>query len=189
LQDADRDMTAATKRDDDAWLERFHAGDRAVLEDAYREHFALVHQAAGRVLDGANRETVVQEVFLRLLTSEPMRRTFRGGALGPWLKAVARNHAIDFRRRLARETEVDEIDRVRTSERMSERIEARILIDRFRKEVLPAKWLPVFEARFIQQLDQREAARSIGMSRTTLAYQELRIRSLLRTFLLEAEAP
>jgi len=50
--------------------------------------------------------------------------------------------------------------------------------------VLPAKWATVFEARFVLGLDQRSAATRIGVSRTTLAYQEIQIRRLLRRFLL-----
>ena len=42
----------------------------------------------------------------------------------------------------------------------------------------------VFEARFVRQLTQREAASTLGISRTTLAYQEHRIRKLLRKHLL-----
>ena len=38
-------------------------------------------------------------------------------------------------------------------------------------------------ARFLEQLDQRQAARKVGISRTTLVYQEARIRRLLRRFL------
>ena len=43
----------------------------------------------------------------------------------------------------------------------------------------------MFEARFLQHLNQSEAAALLGMRRTTLAYRELRIRALLRKFLLE----
>ena len=63
-------------------------------------------------------------------------------------------------------------------------VEARLLVDRFRREVLPAKWARVFEARFVSGLDQRSAAAQVGISRTTLAYQEIQIRRLLRRFLL-----
>ena len=68
-----------------------------------------------------------------------------------------------------------------------EAAEARVMLDRFRSERLPAKWRGVFEARFIRQLDQRSAAKELKMFRTTLAYQELRVRALLRKFLLRRE--
>jgi RNA polymerase sigma-70 factor (ECF subfamily) len=65
--------------------------------------------------------------------------------------------------------------------------EARILIERFRRDRLPAAWQPVFELRFVRQLSQGQAAGMLRLSRTTLAYRELRIRHALKTFLLEAE--
>jgi RNA polymerase sigma-70 factor (ECF subfamily) len=53
--------------------------------------------------------------------------------------------------------------------------------------VLPAKWDRVFVMRFLEQQDQPTAARSLGMARTTLAYQEYRIRKLLERFVLRRE--
>jgi RNA polymerase sigma-70 factor (ECF subfamily) len=61
------------------------------------------------------------------------------------------------------------------------------MIDRFRAHHLPAKWRGVFEVRFVQQLDQSEAARVLGIHRTTLVYQEFRVRQLLRKFFLQKE--
>ena len=49
------------------------------------------------------------------------------------------------------------------------------------------EWAPVFESRFIKQLPQREAAKELGMPRTTLVYQEQKIRALLQRFLLGDE--
>jgi RNA polymerase sigma-70 factor (ECF subfamily) len=181
-------LLAAAAADDD-WLDRFHAGERAVLEAVYRDHFGAVERSALRLLDRANAETVVHEVFYRLISSEDMRRSFHGGSLAAWLTTVAHNLAVDFKRRHARETlDSDAVDRERSPQRIAERVEARILLERFRAEILPRKWESVFEARFVRQLDQREAARAVGISRTTLAYRELRIRSLLRKFVLEADA-
>ena len=68
-----------------------------------------------------------------------------------------------------------------------EKTEATLIIERFRNEHLPEKWVPVFEARFMLQLSQREAAAKLGMRRTTLAYQEQQIRKRLRRFLLQRE--
>jgi RNA polymerase sigma-70 factor (ECF subfamily) len=176
-------VTLASTSAEDRWLSDFHAGGRAVMEEVYRQHFAAVERSVGAILDGADRDTVVHELFLRLLSSEPMRRGFTGGSLAGWLRTSARNLAIDFQRRRKREASepVDEP----AGAPWSEEVEARILVDRFRREVLPAKWAAVFEARFLRELDQRAAARAVGIHRTTLVYQEMRIRALLRSFLLE----
>jgi RNA polymerase sigma-70 factor (ECF subfamily) len=172
-----------------AWLERFWAGDKPVIEEVYREHAGAVLAAAGRILTGADQETVAHEVFFRLVSEETFRRRYAGGSLRAWLSTVSRNRAIDFYRRKNREemTEAEDLERHAGSadaDRFVERAEARRVVERFRKEVLPQKWAPVFEARFIKQLSQREAAAELALSRTTLAYQEMRIRSLLKGFLL-----
>jgi RNA polymerase sigma-70 factor (ECF subfamily) len=173
------------------WLARFHAGDRAVLEECYREHFGTVGRAIGRMASEADRETLIHEVFFRLLESPSLRQGFRGGSLGAWLATIARHHAIDFIRHHRRErlsgveTEPQFVD---LSSKLEQKAEARLLIQQFRREHLPKQWVGVFETRFLQQLSQREAAAALGMPRTTLAYQELRIRRRLRRFLLCTEA-
>ncbi|HEY3669201.1 MAG TPA: hypothetical protein VGL19_24550, partial [Polyangiaceae bacterium] len=91
-------------------------------------------------------------------------------------------------RRRARETPDGLVPtREASTVRIEEQLEARALLLKFRSEVLPAEWEGVFETRFVRQLDQREAARSLGIPRTTLLYREHRIRRLLRAFLLQPE--
>jgi RNA polymerase sigma-70 factor (ECF subfamily) len=57
------------------------------------------------------------------------------------------------------------------------------VLERFR-DILPKKWQRVFQKRFVEGLEQQEAADALDMSRTTLAYQEYRIRRLLQRFVL-----
>lgn len=175
------------------WLARFHAGEAPVLHACYREHFDTVYRAASRVLSGVDAETVVHDVFLRLLSDEAMRRSFQGGSLAAWLHTLARNLAVDTVRK--RQREQSALDRLAEEPRWDEEssppepsLDASHLLDHFRRECLPPKWAPVFEARFVRQLSQREAATALGMHRTTLAYQELRVRSLLKKFLLSPGA-
>jgi RNA polymerase sigma-70 factor (ECF subfamily) len=158
-----------------------------VLEAIYQQHFERIDVAVGTVLAGADRETVVHDVFLRVLRDEPFRRSFRGGDLGAWLAVVARNQAIDYSRRRARESPsgIDLGAALSTGDELARAAEARLLIERFLRDVLPPAWLAVFHARFVSHLSQAEAAARLGKRRTTLAYQELRIRRLLRKFLLE----
>jgi RNA polymerase sigma-70 factor, ECF subfamily len=169
------------------WLERFHAGERQVLEQIYREHFDTVDAAVGTVLTGADRETLIHEVFFRLLQNDGFRRAFRGGDLGAWLAVVGRHQAIDYTRRRNRESPagIDLGSSRGNGDELARTAEARLLIERFVRDVLPPAWRGVFEARFISHLSQSEAAAALGKRRTTLAYQELRIRQLLRKFLLE----
>jgi RNA polymerase sigma-70 factor (ECF subfamily) len=171
------------------WLERFHAGDRTVLSEVYREHFDAVLRTASRFLPAVDAEGVVHEVFYRLISGEAVRRSFQGGSLIAWLTTVTRNQAIDALRKLRREVPAEIEALPNTEEPVGEHPdafgeEARRLIERFRMERLPEKWAAVFEARFLQGLSQREAAKTLGVRRTTLAYQEGRIRWRLRRFLL-----
>jgi RNA polymerase sigma-70 factor (ECF subfamily) len=170
------------------WLERFHAGDRAVLDEVYRAHVDAVHRSAGGVLGGADLETVVHEVFFRVMTRPDLRHAFRGGDLAAWLVVIARHHAIDYVRRRSREQPAG-LEVAGAPEALhtagASRAEAALLIQKFCAEVLPPKLRAVFESRFVQHLTQTEAAAALRMRRTTLVYQELRIRRLLHRFLLE----
>jgi RNA polymerase sigma-70 factor (ECF subfamily) len=173
----------------DDWLQRFHDGDRGVIEHVYRDHFDTVARAVGPLLGRADKETATQEIFFRLVSQRALRAAFRGGDLRAWIEVVARNHAIDYLRRRNRETPAGHTlaaaDQAQPGRSWEGAAEARLLIERFRAEVLPPKWAGTFELRFIQQLSQTEAGAALGIGRTTLAYQEARVRRLLRKFLLQ----
>ncbi|MEP6652627.1 MAG: sigma-70 family RNA polymerase sigma factor [Myxococcales bacterium] len=174
------------------WLGNFHRGERRCLESCYRDHFGTVDRAVAFVVAGADRETLVHEVFFRLLTDEQLRRGFRGGAFSAWLRVVARNQAIDYARRRRVEVsfagEPNSPDARPSAGDVERQIDVRVTLERFRERRLPPKWRPVFDARFVAQHDQPTAARLLGMSRTTLAYQEYRIRRLLRMFVLQGRS-
>lgn len=180
-------------RESDGWIADFHGGSRTILEELYRTHFERVAQAVGSVLDGADKETTIHEVFYRLLSSEQARRGYSGGSFGAWIATVARNQAIDhLRRRKLEEPAGSPGDLPDSAERRAhfdERVDAQLMVKQFRERCLPEKWAQVFEARFIQQLDQSEAARALGIRRTTLIYQEFRVRKLLERFFLKEQRP
>jgi RNA polymerase sigma-70 factor (ECF subfamily) len=166
------------------WLEDFHEGQRTTMADVYHEHFATVEAAVGRVLSGADKETVIHEVFFKLIDSADQRRKFQGGSFGAWITTVARNQAIDHARRRDRELPMsaevlpNDPDAVDGNEAAG----ARVLIERFRRG-LPENWRRVFDLCFLGQVPQREAATTLGLARTTLAYQHHQIRLRLRKFL------
>lgn len=168
-------------------LGAFHAGERQVLAACYRAHYGRVFAVVGKILGGADAESIVHEVFYRLLASREMRASFRGGNLGGWLAQVARNLAIDHARRWRREVEPLPENEERAGRSIDDELEAKHLIARFRREVLPSEFDAVFDARFLRQLPQRAAAAELRMPRTTLVYQEQKIRSLLQRFLLGKE--
>jgi len=171
--------------DADAWLRAFHAGDRTAMTSLYYDHFATVAAAVGRVLTGADQETVIHEVFFKLIASPDERLRFQGGSFAAWITTVAHHQAIDHLRRRRRELAMtpDQLgDHLGAAPGSSDAATARVLIERFRAG-LPDKWRPVFDRCFLGQLSQRDAAAELGISRTTLAYQYLQIRARLRKFL------
>jgi RNA polymerase sigma-70 factor (ECF subfamily) len=192
---ADRLPSPSSSADEDRaepWLDSFHRGERECLETCYREHFDVVDQIVGRFLERSDRETVVHEIFYRLLADEHLRRAFQGGSFAAWLRTVSRNQAIDYARRRGLEIPAgDDLPYLGAGNtppaHLAHQVEARLVLQTFRNEVLPLKWRRVFDARFLEQRDQPDAARSLGMSRTTLAYQEYRIRKLIRRFVLRGD--
>lgn len=178
-----------------AWVEAFHRGERRVLAELYGDHFNTVAAAVGSILTGADRENVIHDVFLSLLESRSLRENFTGGSFSAWLRTVARNRAVDAYRKQRRRLELDrdlvEQEDAEPVEGIDSRAEAILvnkLMARFKNECIPPKWHAVFEACFVQQLSQRDAARKLGMHRTTLAYQESRIRAALKKFILRTDA-
>jgi RNA polymerase sigma-70 factor (ECF subfamily) len=185
---------AASHGEGSSWLEAFHRGDRRVLHECYVDHVDTAERAIRGILEGADKETVIHELFFRLISDGEVRAKFRGGSLRAWIGVAARNLAIDYARRRRREQPADlaphATDGSHPHTTIEGSIEARQVVARFRETHLPEKYRRVFDARFVQQLDQSEAARALGMHRTTLVYQESRIRKILKSFLLRnAELP
>jgi RNA polymerase sigma-70 factor (ECF subfamily) len=174
-------------RDSAAALEAFHRGDAAAMEACYRDFFDVVENALRPLLSPADRETVIHEVFWRLLSNADLRRSFRGGAMGAWLATVTRNLGIDYLRKVGREVGLSATDPRPPVPPADGEVDARLLLERFERDHLKPAWRPVFEARFLRQLSQREAAAALRINRTTLAYRELRIRQTLRAFMKEDE--
>ncbi len=171
------------------WLDRFHRGDKALIGEVYCEQQGAVLAVARRYLTEAEAEACAHDVFLRMVQKRSFRENYQGGSLRAWLCTVTRNRAIDIVRRQGRmeKTEPQDLERLAGAvegDRFVQAAEARRVVDTFRREVLPEKWRGVFDQRFIHQRSQREAAGELQMRRSTLAYQEGQIRSLLEQHLL-----
>jgi RNA polymerase sigma-70 factor (ECF subfamily) len=168
------------------WLAAFHAGEREVLAECYRRHGPRVTAAARALLGPVDAETVTHEVFYRLLTNAGMRASFGGGNFEAWLVQVVTRSAIDDLRRRRREVALDSAPPPVTAaaEAGEDAFDAKRVVERFRASALPPELAPVFDARFLQQKSQRDAAAAIGIPRSTLVYQEQRIRALLERFVL-----
>lgn len=180
---------AALGRDDGTadWLDRFHAGDVGVLEAVYADCFTHVAHAIAPLLPPVDRESIIHDVFASLLERSDMRESFRGGSISAWLTQIARNRAIDLLRRRGREARVLAELETEAHEAIpdpSVTTEARRALAAFRT-VVPEAWLGVFDACFVRQLSQRDAAKELAIARTTIAYRAIQIRRRLRRFILE----
>jgi RNA polymerase sigma factor (sigma-70 family) len=166
---------------DPSWQARFLRGDKDVMEQIYRDTFQEVRNAAGGVLrEPADRDAVVHEVYLDLLSSRELRESHRGGKLGAWLGAIARHRALDFVRREGRLTELS------ASEEAAPGPDA---LDDFRRELtrfatrLEPQRRRLLELRYIAGMTQMEAAAAMGMSRSTLEDWERQLKESLHEFL------
>ena len=186
-------LKASLSIDDESARARFHAGDRDFIGLVYRETYDTVDATVGRVLRGADRDTVVHDLYFRLLSKPELRQNFSGGSMRSWLATLAHNLAVDFWRHHRRETHLEDQDAPPLvdpmSRRMEERAELNLFVERFRRDGLPEDLWPLFQARFVERLDQREAARRLGVPRTTLAYRELRVKRFLRAYLRRRSLP
>ncbi len=169
---------------DDEWLTRFHEGDPATIGECYRDHFDAIYRTVGWILTGADRENVVHELFERILSSGRLRRGFTGGHLRAWLCTVARNQAIAYARRSGREYPLPPEDVMAMADRETDDdAEYLVLVDKL-ANALPPNLRGVFEVRFVQRMSQREAAKRLGIARSTLIYREYMVRSRLKKLLL-----
>ncbi|MBX3234089.1 MAG: sigma-70 family RNA polymerase sigma factor [Labilithrix sp.] len=170
----------------DRFLAAFHAGERWAIEDAYKEHARRVIAAARRLVGPVDAETIAHDVFYRLLSRSDMRRSFQGGNLAAWLTQVAVRAAVDDLRKRRREKGLEETASFEPVTQVDDEIEAKMMIDRFREEVLAKEDAALFEVRFINRIAQRDAAVLLGIPRSTLVYQEQRIREQLERFVVES---
>lgn len=171
------------------WLTLFHEGERAVLTRVYQDEVRRVLAAAAKVVGEADAESVAHDVFYKLLSDTAFRAAFTGGNVGAWLSTVARNSALDMARRRARETALPESERALPAARdVRGEVDADLFVRSFLETVLPADLKPLFDLRFLEQRSQRDAAAMLDMPRTTLVYQEQRIRELLQSYAKETRA-
>ena len=166
---------------DSEWLQRFHAGERRAMAECYRDHFDTVDAVVGRFVSGADRETIIHDVFYQLIARRELRENFQGGSFRAWLTTVTKNQTIDYLRRHRRyRATLEKFARNPDAEpeAIDERAERKQLTEDL-KSTIPERWQKLFQVRFVEQLSQREAAERLGIARTTLVYQELRIRGLV----------
>jgi RNA polymerase sigma-70 factor (ECF subfamily) len=96
--------------DSAALLRRIKAGDQSAMAEIYDRFAPLAYAAALRVLgDSGSAEDVLQEVLVQLWRN-PSAFDAGRGSLAAWLSVIARNRAIDQRRKQRPASAVEDVD-------------------------------------------------------------------------------
>lgn len=174
-------------------LERFRAGDRAVLETIYWRHIDVVEallrsglRRAGR-FSAANVADLVQDVFAKAFSAKARAGYDGTRPYRPFLQQICRNTLIDWLRRNKRELvcalDLDRLaeDLEGSGEPQNEGFSADVVATAQRFIVnLEPELKAVHERRFLAAESQEQAAQALGISRQTLRTLERRLLDGLR---------
>ena len=190
------DPVAGSAQPTDAELvARAGVGDALAFETIMRRHNRLLFRSArGVVGDDAEAQDVVQETYLRALST---LTSFRGAsALGTWLARIAINVALDVQRRSGHAVQLDDtqdLDNEPAMEHMmafnapaddapdtqAERSQMRALLQRA-IDSLPVIYRSVFILRAVEEMSVDETASCLQVSEAVVKTRYLRARSMLR---------
>lgn len=152
-----------------------------MIEEIYRETFEDVRRAAGTVLhEPADRDAVVHEVFLQLMSKRELRESHRGGNMGAWLGAIARHQSLDFARRESRLTDLSHIDEAVANTDPIDELRRELV--RFATRLDPERQRLV-QLRYVEGMTQMEAAAVLGKPRSTLEDWEHQLKRALTAHL------
>ena len=164
-------------RDDAALIARLRAGDENAMADLYDRYSGIVYGVALRVLgDTTAAEDVLQEVFLQLWR-RPQSFNADRGRLAPWLAVIARNRAIDVRRRRVPEEDINELP-ISTGMNLEDMAAQRMAVEKVRgvMAALPQEQRKALDMAFFEGMTHTEIAAKTGEPLGTI---KTRIRSAL----------
>lgn len=173
-----------------AWMEQTQQGDPVAYERLLGELLPLVRAVVRERIRGSEAEDVVQEVLLSIHSA---RHTHRPGRpVAPWVRAIARNAAIDWIRKevRARRRHADVDAAEIPAPASSPDVEARPLPRGLRRalERLPTAQREAVLLLKVEGLSVAEAARRVGVSPGAIKLRAHRGYRALRG-LLGAETP
>ena len=154
-------------------------GDHAAFERLYRRHVARVNSLAGWLLDAADTEDAVQEVFIRVWQK---LHTYAGhSSFGTWLHRVAVNLMLRRRQRtgVSRRRLTQDEAALSTVAGPSERPDLRVALERA-VERLPNGAREVFVLHDMEGYKHDEIAELLEVDPGTSRSQLHRARLLLR---------
>jgi RNA polymerase sigma-70 factor (ECF subfamily) len=168
------DLPTATADLDSQYLRRARCGDHAAFASLYLRHASAVYTLCVRLVrDHHHAEDLTQETFLRALAAAG---DFRGGApLAPWLKRIAANLAIDWRRTRRIDPPGESLDDDGSADTTpGTAIDLSALLERLPMHVRTVLWLALVEGWTHRELAER-FGRSESWSKTVLARATARL--------------
>jgi RNA polymerase sigma-70 factor (ECF subfamily) len=161
------------------------SGDRVGAAHVIETYRMEVYNASLRIMgNAADAEDVTQDTFLtalrRMSTYDPAQ------AMGPWLRAIARNRAIDLLRRRARAPEPETRPGPSVESMALDRLEA----ERIRMVMarLPARDRALLVLRYWEDQPVEQVARTLGMTDGAARVALLRARRALGDHLVRVES-
>jgi RNA polymerase sigma factor (sigma-70 family) len=164
-------------------VDAFHEGRQEIVRQIYLDYGVQLLRDLRAFTGPAEAEAVVHDVFVELLRNRDLRSRFKGGALLAWLRQIARLKAFEHLRRVRRDVPQEQPPEGLASPEPE--LEAREILERFMRAVVPAKQREFFTLRFLETHTQVEVAAKLGIARSTLEGWEHGLIEKLRTFVLE----
>jgi len=146
-------------------------GDRAAFGTVYQQYSRMIHGILLAHVPFADAEDLVQDVFLRAMNQIDHLR--EPNAIGAWLACIARNAAIDYRRRTRAVTELTEASA--TARPVAEAFE---ILDRLKE--LPETFRETLILRLVEGMTGPEIAERTGMTHDSVRVNLCRGMKMLR---------
>jgi RNA polymerase sigma-70 factor (ECF subfamily) len=170
-----------------ALIDAARRGDRAAWGSLYRRYARMVHAVLLARVPSRDAEDLVQDVFAKAMRSIGTVRA--GASVGPWLAAVARNHATDFLRQRRHRPSLPTPDEERAAPAPNpcDPLDARAVLDAIRR--LPDAYRETLLMRLVEGLTGPEIAQRTGMTHGSVRVNLTRGMAMLRHSLGMEDAP
>jgi RNA polymerase sigma factor (sigma-70 family) len=184
-------------------LAAFRAGDRNVLTQVYR-HYVRAVDAYLRAVATSTRQVdlcqpgaradLLQDIFVRAFSPTARQSYDATRPFSAYLKAIARNCFLNSLR-VRRHEDLDSLEEVLENAQVSEGLASdglscydpkisRVVLNYLAQ--LPLSLRTIYEARFVLDRSQQDAAKALGLTRRQLRTSENRIQTGLRVALAKA---
>lgn len=166
-------------------LNAIKAGDRSAMKRLYQRYLGYAIAVGSRYIpDSDDVEDVVQDSFVKILTSVKHIEYHGEGSLSAWVSKVVASKAIDFVRKHERITFVSGVpDTPDEDEPDMELIPPDVLADMISQ--LPSGYRFVLNLYVFEHCSHKEIARRLGIREKSSASQLTRARQLLEKMMKE----